>query len=85
MVHLTVMGLRNSLLRLTAPDLHAFGVIDEIISEPPGGAHADPAGAAAALRAALETHIAALVKRKPNDLLRMRAEKYRNIGQYAEG
>ena len=72
-------------LRLTAPDLHAFGVIDEIISEPPGGAHADPGGAAAALRAALETHIAALVKRKPNDLLRMRAEKYRNIGQFAEG
>ncbi len=72
-------------LRLTAPDLHAFGVIDEIISEPPGGAHADPDGAAAALRAALETHIAALVKRKPNDLVRMRAEKYRNIGQFAEG
>src|SRR6202795_4651989 len=36
-------------LKLTAADLAEFHVIDEIVPEPPGGAHADPAGAAAAL------------------------------------
>ncbi len=44
-------------LRLTAVDLKGFGVIDEIIPEPPGGAHADPAGAAAAVGEAVERHL----------------------------
>src|SRR5438270_13926482 len=39
-------------MKITAPDLLGFGVIDGIVAEPPGGAHTDPAAAAAALRAA---------------------------------
>ena len=33
-------------LKLTAPDLLTFGIIDEIVPEPVGGAHTDPAAAA---------------------------------------
>src|SRR6185369_483022 len=40
-------------LRLTAPDLQKFGVIDEIVTEPVGGTHTDHEGAAALLDAAL--------------------------------
>jgi acetyl-CoA carboxylase carboxyl transferase subunit alpha len=72
-------------LRLTAQDLRDLGVIDEILREPPGGAHADPEGAAQALAAALTSHVGDLVKVKPDELIRLRLEKYRNMGQFAEG
>ena len=42
-------------LKLTAPDLLALGVIDEIVKEPIGGAHTDPAGGRAAARYARST------------------------------
>lgn len=71
-------------LRLTAGDLHRLGVIDEIVAEPPGGAHADPAGAAASLSRALETHVATLARLKPEQLVRQRAEKYRKMGEFTE-
>ena len=41
-------------LKITAPDLLRLGVIDEIVNEPVGGAHTDPAQAAALLDIALE-------------------------------
>src|SRR5881628_2028539 len=44
-------------LRLTAPDLLGFGLIDEIIPEPPGGAHADPMLTAALLDSALKRQL----------------------------
>jgi acetyl-CoA carboxylase carboxyl transferase subunit alpha len=71
-------------LKLTAPDLMAMGLIDEIIPEPPGGAHADPEGAAAALSAALERHLAELAGMPTDELLRRRAEKYLRMGKYEE-
>jgi acetyl-CoA carboxylase carboxyl transferase subunit alpha len=45
-------------LRLTAPDLEKFGVIDEIVREPVGGAHTDHERAATLLDAALERALA---------------------------
>ncbi len=71
-------------LRLTAADLQALGVIDEIVPEPPGGAHADPAGAGEALRDALERALAGLADVDPASLVRERAAKYRKIGVFAE-
>jgi acetyl-CoA carboxylase carboxyl transferase alpha subunit len=71
-------------LKLTAPDLMAMGLIDEIIPEPPGGAHADPEGAAAALSAALERHLAELAGMPTDELLRRRAEKYLRMGKFEE-
>jgi len=72
-------------LKLTAQDLHNLGVIDKIIPEPPGGAHTDPDGAAAALGSALETHLADLAALQPDERIQQRADKYRKIGQFTEG
>ncbi len=71
-------------LKLTAPDLLALGVIDEIIPEPPGGAHADPDAAAAALAEAMRRHLAELAVLDAEDLLRRRAEKYLRMGKFEE-
>ena len=71
-------------LKLTATDLHRLGVIDEIVPEPPGGAHADPDAAAAALGEALTTHVEALVGLDADTLITQRAEKYRRMGEFVE-
>jgi acetyl-CoA carboxylase carboxyl transferase subunit alpha len=71
-------------LKLTAPDLMALGLIDEIVAEPPGGAHADPDGTAAALGAALERQLAELAGLPTEELLRLRAEKYLAMGRFEE-
>jgi acetyl-CoA carboxylase carboxyl transferase subunit alpha len=67
-------------LKLTAQDLSALGVIDEILPEPPGGAHADPEAAAATLGDALRRHLRQLRKIAVDKLLRRREEKYLSIG-----
>ena len=72
-------------LGLTAQRLFELGLVDEIVKEPAGGAHTDPAEAAALLDVALETHLSDLVKQKPDKLIRTRAEKYYEMGVFAEG
>ena len=71
-------------LRITAPNLFEMRVIDEIIPEPPGGAHADHATAAKALQEALVRHLEDLRHLKPDKLVRRRREKFLRIGQYTE-
>jgi acetyl-CoA carboxylase carboxyl transferase subunit alpha len=71
-------------LKLTANDLLRLQVIDEIVPEPPGGAHADPAQAATALHGALDKALRGLEKVPPEKLVRQRADKYRRIGKYTE-
>ncbi|MEK7767968.1 MAG: acetyl-CoA carboxylase carboxyltransferase subunit alpha [bacterium] len=71
-------------LKLTAPDLLRLGVADEIIPEPLGGAHRDPAATAAAVRAAVVRHLAELRKRSGAALVNARYKKYRAIGVYAK-
>jgi acetyl-CoA carboxylase carboxyl transferase subunit alpha len=71
-------------LKLTARDLLRLGVIDEIIPEPPGGAHADPDAAGRSLGTALAKQVHDLAKLKPEKLVRLRAEKFRQMGQYTE-
>ena len=68
-------------LRLTARDLHGFGIVDEIIPEPPGGAHRHPDQAVAAVVAAVRRHLAALTDRPTEDLLAARYAKYRRLGR----
>lgn len=72
-------------LRLTAQDLHRLGVVDEIVPEPPGGAHADPDGAARTLGEVLERHLGELEGLDSDTRLSRRAEKYRNLGEFIEG
>jgi acetyl-CoA carboxylase carboxyl transferase subunit alpha len=72
-------------LKLTARDHYDLGVIDEIVPEPAGGAHADPEQAADALRAALVKNLRELERLDPKQLVRQRSEKYLKMGQFTEG
>ncbi|HYK42994.1 MAG TPA: acetyl-CoA carboxylase carboxyltransferase subunit alpha [Thermoanaerobaculia bacterium] len=69
-------------LKLTAADLKGFDVVDEIIPEPPGGAHADPAGATAAVGEALERHLRPLLGQNPDERRDGRYRKFRALGRF---
>jgi acetyl-CoA carboxylase carboxyl transferase subunit alpha len=67
-------------LRLTAPDLQKFGVIDEIIAEPIGGAHTDHERATTLLDAALMRALANVWAMEPSERLDARYQKFRAMG-----
>jgi acetyl-CoA carboxylase carboxyl transferase subunit alpha len=69
-------------LKITAPDLLGFGIIDAIVPEPADGAHTDHAAAAEALRAALVEQLADVAELAVDDLLDRRAGRYRAIGVF---
>jgi acetyl-CoA carboxylase carboxyl transferase subunit alpha len=71
-------------LKLNAEHLKKFGVVDEIVAEPLGGAHNDPAESAEALKKALLRHLNDLAKLDPEQLLEQRYERYRHFGLYEE-
>ena len=71
-------------LRITAPDLFELRVIDEIIPEPPGGAHANHEVTAASLQEVLLRQLDDLRRLKPDKLTRRRREKFLRMGQYVE-
>ena len=71
-------------LKLTPGDLLQLKLIDEIVPEPPGGAHQNPDATGEALREALIRHLAELRRLRPDRLVRRRAEKYAAMGVYAE-
>jgi len=84
-------------MRITAPDLLEFGVIDEIVPEPKGenprdtGAHTDPGTTMDAVCDAIARHLADLqakyalsTKKGARQLLEARREKFRRMGRYAE-
>ena len=71
-------------LRITAPDLFELKVIDEIIPEPKGGAHADHQVTATAVHDVLLRHIDELRRLKPDKLVRRRREKFLRMGQFLE-
>jgi acetyl-CoA carboxylase carboxyl transferase subunit alpha len=72
-------------LRLTAPDLRAHGIVDEVLAEPFAGAHRDPEAATAEVREALQRHLAALRQVSPAELVNRRYAKFRQIGVLQEG
>jgi acetyl-CoA carboxylase carboxyl transferase subunit alpha len=67
-------------LKMTAEDLLRLGVIDEIIPEPPGGAHRDPTAICNAVKKAIEAHLSALLELPLDELLQQRHTKYRRMG-----
>ena len=71
-------------MKVSAGHLFGFGVVDEVISEPIGGAHNDPAAAAAALKAALARHLADLTPLSVDQLLEQRYQRFRHLGVYEE-
>jgi len=72
-------------LKLTAQDLLALGIVDEIIPEPLPAAHWDRRGAAERLKAALLRNLDGLSGLSPEELVARRRRKYREIGAYSEG
>lgn len=71
-------------LKLTAEKLLELGVADEIVPEPPGGAHSDFDQAAARLGEALARNLAALRRSSPSALVEQRYRKFRNMGKVIE-
>ncbi|MGZ5432892.1 MAG: acetyl-CoA carboxylase carboxyltransferase subunit alpha [Thermoanaerobaculia bacterium] len=69
-------------MKITAPDLKRLNVIDEIVPEPPGGAHADPAAAADLLAPSIERALKELTKLKPAQLVDERYKKFRRMGVF---
>ena len=68
-------------LKLTAPDLLKAGIIDEIVPEPVGGAHTDPAAAARLLDETLGRVLAEIAGFDGETRLRLRYEKFRQMGR----
>jgi acetyl-CoA carboxylase carboxyl transferase subunit alpha len=71
-------------LKMTSRDLLHFGIIDEVIPEPLGGAHRDHREAAAILKSYLIHTIRQLKEMSSDELLARRYDKYRKIGVFLE-
>ncbi len=70
-------------LRITGSDLLEFKLVDEVIPEPDGGAHHDPAAAAASLKSTLLRHLTDLQALPSAERLRLRYAKFRAMGHFA--
>ncbi|MCX5709420.1 MAG: acetyl-CoA carboxylase carboxyltransferase subunit alpha [Candidatus Omnitrophica bacterium] len=71
-------------LKLTAEGLLKMGIIDEVVHEPLGGAHRDPAKTAANIKETLLRNLSELKQLSPQDLLKERYKKFRKMGVVAE-
>ena len=72
-------------LKLTASDLQEVDVIDEILSEPVGGAHRDPETTFATVGQAIANALDALDDVEPSTLMDQRLEKFDALGAYEVG
>jgi acetyl-CoA carboxylase carboxyl transferase subunit alpha len=70
---------------VTAERLFELGLVDEVLAEPLGGAHRQPAGMAEVLKNALVTALAAMEITPIETLLEQRSARLRNIGSFKEG
>ncbi len=71
-------------LKMTAADLLQFGIIDEILPEPVGAAHADPLKTIETLKAALLRHLSELNQMTAAQRREIRYQKFRAIGVFSE-
>jgi acetyl-CoA carboxylase carboxyl transferase subunit alpha len=72
-------------LKITATDLKNLGLIDEILPEPTGGAHADPIKATEILRSAVARHLDDVSLLTTQQRQELRYQKFRAMGMFAEG
>jgi acetyl-CoA carboxylase carboxyl transferase subunit alpha len=73
-------------LKLTADDLRRFGIVDEVLPEPLGGAHRDAANVVARTLQTVDAALNRLTTLAPERLLEERYRKYRRLGEWqAEG
>ena len=71
-------------LKITAKDLKQLGIIDQILPEPPGGAHSDPIATANILKKALLENLEELSNLTSEQRQELRYQKFRNIGVFIE-
>ncbi|GLR18704.1 acetyl-CoA carboxylase carboxyltransferase subunit alpha [Portibacter lacus] len=69
-------------LKLTADHMLNFGLIDEIVKEPAGGAHTDHEKMAKMLKAHIKKEVASLSELDPETRIDIRIDKYSKMGQY---
>jgi acetyl-CoA carboxylase carboxyl transferase subunit alpha len=69
-------------LRITAQDLKGLGILDDILQEPWGGAHANSVKAAEILREALIANLQELEKLESSELQELRYQKFRRMGKF---
>lgn len=73
-----------SALKITAQDLKQLGILDEVLPEPSGGAHADPLKAGATLKQALLQNLEELSQLTSQQRRELRYQKFRRIGVFTE-
>lgn len=71
-------------LKITSEDLVAIGIIDEVVREPTGAAHADPVQATELVKAAILKNLKNLDRLSSQQRRDLRYQKFRNIGKFAE-
>ena len=71
-------------MRITAGVLKELGIVDEVIPEPVGGAHADPKRAAELLDPVLSSQLETLVRMLPEERRAARYEKFRRLGRFGQ-
>ncbi len=71
-------------LKLTARDLAGFGITDELVREPPGGAHRDPGLTARNVGEALRRHLAELRRMSAGQLVEDRYRRFRSMGVFVD-
>jgi acetyl-CoA carboxylase carboxyl transferase subunit alpha len=71
-------------LKFRSKDLLGFGVVEEIIEEPVGGAHRDPHLAASRVKHYLRSQLKDLAKTPPEQLANKRYERFRKLGVFEE-
>jgi acetyl-CoA carboxylase carboxyl transferase subunit alpha len=69
-------------LKVTAPDLLRLGVVDDVVLEPPGGAHHDHDAAAAGVKVALSAALDELAALSPQQLAEHRYARFRQLGEF---
>jgi acetyl-CoA carboxylase carboxyl transferase subunit alpha len=70
-------------LKLTPEHMLEFGLIDDIVKEPLGGAHTDPEKMAKTLKSHIKNELAGLINMDADDRIAQRIQKYSNMGRYA--
>jgi acetyl-CoA carboxylase carboxyl transferase subunit alpha len=68
-------------MKITARDLKALDIVDEIVTEPPGGAHLDHESTFRLLDAVIAKQLGELVHLRPDDIVAGRYRKFRNMGR----
>jgi acetyl-CoA carboxylase alpha subunit len=69
-------------MRVSAPEILELVCVDEIVPEPTGGAHTDPAAAAELLKDALKKNLSELKVMTPETLVAVRQRKLRDIARF---